>query len=166
MNAAGFHPLISLRSRITPSSATLIDNIFTNNICVPMSSGLLVTSISDHLPVFALIGDLGTPNQRGPQFTMRREFGDEGKARFRDMLKGWDYAPRSESASEDANRFRNEFRDMYNTCFPLIRKKICKIDLLKPWLCDNTFLSKVKEKNRLFSCHLKGGLDQTNHDRL
>jgi hypothetical protein len=40
LNSVGFHPLISLPSRITTDSATLIDNIFTNNICVPISSGI------------------------------------------------------------------------------------------------------------------------------
>jgi hypothetical protein len=147
-------------------SATLIDNIFTNNICESISSGLLVTSISDHLPVFAFIGNSGLHHQHGPQFTMKREMGRESKIRFREMLKGWDYAPHSDSASHESDQFRNEFRDIYNVCFPLVRKRVRKIDLLKPWLCDDAFLSKVREKNQLFSRHLKGGLNQTDTERL
>ena len=52
MNSVGLHPLIALPTRVTSKSATLIDNIFTNDICRPISSGLIYTSISDHLPVF------------------------------------------------------------------------------------------------------------------
>ena len=38
-------------TRITSSSATLIDNIFMNDSSF-ISSGLLCTEISDHLPIF------------------------------------------------------------------------------------------------------------------
>ena len=45
-------PLISKPTRITSSTATLIDNIFTNNLELDMNSGILYTDLSDHLPVF------------------------------------------------------------------------------------------------------------------
>jgi hypothetical protein len=56
--------------------------------------------------------------------------------------------------------------DIYNVCFPLVRKKVRRVDLLKPWLCDDAFLSKVREKHLLYSRHLKGSLNQTDTDRL
>ena len=46
-----FH-LIDRPSRITEYSATLIDNIFSNNFNEKISNGLLINDISDHLPVF------------------------------------------------------------------------------------------------------------------
>ena len=45
-------PLISEPTRITSSTATLIDNIFTNNREQSMSSGIPYTDLSDHLPIF------------------------------------------------------------------------------------------------------------------
>ena len=48
----GFHPLITKPTRITSYSATLIDNIFTNNSEFRAKSGIIITDISDHLPVF------------------------------------------------------------------------------------------------------------------
>lgn len=45
-------PKITRPTRITTHCATLIDNIFTNNIELNMVSGILVNDISDHLPVF------------------------------------------------------------------------------------------------------------------
>ena len=50
----GIYPLIDKPSRITDSNATLIDNIFTNELNSYITSGLLINDISDHLPVFCV----------------------------------------------------------------------------------------------------------------
>ena len=49
-----FLPLITMPTRITQTSATLIDNIFSNRQTNSFESGLIYSSISDHLPVFYL----------------------------------------------------------------------------------------------------------------
>ena len=50
----------------------------------------------------------------------------------------------------------------------LKRVKIRKSDKKKPWLCDDAFLSKLREKNKLYACHLreKDGLSPTDSDRM
>ena len=53
----GLHPIISKPSRITRFSSTLIDNIFTNNIDDTLYSGLLISDVSDHLPIFSVCGN-------------------------------------------------------------------------------------------------------------
>ena len=55
MFSLSFYPLIVKPSRITRDSATLIDNIFANVMDDKIISGLLVTDVSDHLPVFAVL---------------------------------------------------------------------------------------------------------------
>ena len=50
----GLEPLISEASRFGKYSNTLIDNCFTNINIKPDLSGLLVTDISDHLPIFII----------------------------------------------------------------------------------------------------------------
>ena len=52
-----FFPLITRLTRITSNTATLIDNIFTNNTDNQFYSGLLFTDISDHLPMFSVNQD-------------------------------------------------------------------------------------------------------------
>ena len=47
----GFFPCISLPTRITSHSATLIDNFYCNIPCFVESSNVLVDDISDHLPI-------------------------------------------------------------------------------------------------------------------
>ena len=51
-----FVPLISRPTKITSNTATLIDNIFSNNLDHENHafSGLFFTDISDHLPVFTV----------------------------------------------------------------------------------------------------------------
>ena len=51
----GFIPKITLPTRISEHSSTLIDNIFTSNIDERESSGILLNQISDHQMVFTLI---------------------------------------------------------------------------------------------------------------
>ena len=51
----GFIPKITLLTRISEHSSTLIDNIFTSNIDERESSGILLNQISDHQMVFTLI---------------------------------------------------------------------------------------------------------------
>ncbi len=48
------YPIITKPSRVTCHSATLIDNIFTNNMENNIVSELHMNDISDHLPVFVI----------------------------------------------------------------------------------------------------------------
>ena len=52
-----FVPLIDRPTRITAHSATLIDNIFTNHFSPSVLKGIVISDISDHLPVFAYVSD-------------------------------------------------------------------------------------------------------------
>lgn len=46
--------MISKPTRITLKSATVTDNIFTNAVDGKVVSGILITDVSDHLPVFTV----------------------------------------------------------------------------------------------------------------
>ena len=74
MSLLGLHPTISLPTRITPTSATIIDNIFTTDFYRPISSGLLVTDISDHLPIFCFFGETGFHEKQNPIYILKRDF--------------------------------------------------------------------------------------------
>jgi hypothetical protein len=54
MYANMLFPIITLPTRFTWHSATLIDNIFTNDLDNYAFSGLLLSDISDHLPIFSI----------------------------------------------------------------------------------------------------------------
>ncbi len=50
--SSGFLPIIVKPTRITASSATLIDHIYTNNVTATGHSGIIVTDVSDHFGTF------------------------------------------------------------------------------------------------------------------
>ena len=54
MYSMSYYPIITRPSRITSHCATLIDNIFTNDIENNTLSRPLINDISDHLPVFTV----------------------------------------------------------------------------------------------------------------
>jgi hypothetical protein len=62
MVSENYIPYITLPTRITEQSATLIDNIFLHHITVTttieekITSGNLLTDITDHLPNFLMYG--------------------------------------------------------------------------------------------------------------
>jgi hypothetical protein len=65
--ANAFFPLITKPTRITSESATLIDNIFTNVIDHSSSvHGIILTDISDHLPIFHIIQHSSSPETVTP----------------------------------------------------------------------------------------------------
>ena len=50
----GYHPLINKCTRINYTSKSIIDNIYTNNNNIPFINGLLMSDVSDHLPIIVL----------------------------------------------------------------------------------------------------------------
>ena len=63
---------ITLPSRITSHTATLIDNIFSSHVEHSyLRSGLLITDISDHLPIFSISLDHMRTHQRQESLFVR-----------------------------------------------------------------------------------------------
>lgn len=52
MSSRSLYSVITQPARITSTCATLIDNIFTNETDMVINSGLLISDISDNLPIF------------------------------------------------------------------------------------------------------------------
>ena len=53
--AQGFSPKITRPTRSVGNSHTLIDNVFTNNLCKQHTSGILTHQISDHFITFSIV---------------------------------------------------------------------------------------------------------------
>ena len=66
-----FLPLISNPTRLTSYSATLIDNIFTNNLVPSVFSGIILNDLSDHLPAFAYFDDATLKRSTERKIVMR-----------------------------------------------------------------------------------------------
>ena len=55
ITSQGFFPKISRPTRLNQESHSLIDNILTNNLCTPHTSGIITSPISDHLLNFCIL---------------------------------------------------------------------------------------------------------------
>lgn len=53
-----YFPLITRPTRFSANGSTLIDNIFTNCMDDKFSTGCMISDISDHLPVYAILNNL------------------------------------------------------------------------------------------------------------
>ena len=79
---------ITKPTRVTYTSATLIDHIWSNDTMHNVKSGIVYTNISDHFPIFAFYGceKKGVGND-GKTTIKRRNFSEENISHFRACLR-------------------------------------------------------------------------------
>ncbi len=81
LSSHSFYPLINKPTRITDSSQTLIDNIFTNDFS-NHKTGILITDISDHFSVFMVVDQCKSLNSDKSNLTYRRNFSKDKYAKL------------------------------------------------------------------------------------
>ena len=153
----GFFPLISLPTRLTDTTATLIDNIWTNKVDAQMKTGLVTVRISDHLPIFSFTERQRDSEEREGKKKPRRKVTEHRIARFAEQLETWSFdEERAKGVDYNVAKFRNQFRDMYNENFPIAESKKSAKDREKPWLDNDEFKDLIEAKGRLYKRKLKG----------
>ena len=60
MSSFGLVPVIDRPTYVTQQSATLIDNIFTNQTSRSLTGGIVVDDVSDHMSTFCLVKSIHT----------------------------------------------------------------------------------------------------------
>ena len=135
------YPLIHYPTRVSPNSATLIDNIFTNNL-TQLSSGVILDDISDHLPVFCICHNLFF---KGKQHDfLKRVINEVSISKFYRCLEQISWNLDEKDPNLAYNSFLNEFLEIYNKCFPLQKVIIKKKFSTKPWI-DKDLIKKIKK---------------------
>ena len=145
-----FVPLINRPTRVTSSSATLIDDIFTNNhnALVKSYQGIMVTDLSDHFPIFH-INDSFTLDVTDV-FIVKRSFSPQNKQAFLNDLEiaDWNSIHSSEDTQVAFGQFHQMLLRAFNKNFPKRKVKI-KYYNRKPWLSDG-LKNSIGHKNRLY----------------
>ena len=150
--------MITKPTRITAHSATLIDNIFTNNTTVSSKSGLIISDISDHLPIFSIVfGDYLRKDSNS--FTIR-DTSEKRVNEFRHKLENtnWDFSDQANNANDPNtayNIFIDKYTGLFDTCFPFktIKGKALN-SFRKPWL-TKSLLRSINKKNKLYKQYLR-----------
>lgn len=182
-----FLPTIYYPTRITETSATLIDNIFVNSRHHNYSTANVWNDISDHLPVVIHYSTKlsQTPAQTK---TTRRQYNETSIRDFVTALGNTDWSSvcnnfiNYDNPTEIYSNFANKFSHLFETHFPLVelkfRKNKCprkewitkglikscnkKYTLYKKWLLNPNLENKLKYslyKNKLKSVLKKAEKD-------
>ena len=164
MYSCSLFPLILKPSRITIDTATLIDNIFTNEIDSEISSGLLINDISDHLPVFAIFHNFfkNTNDPKQNTLDFKRIKTQETIAALNADLSTQDW--KTVYVNKDPNKayeaFLSILLELYNKNCPL-RKQIVKYKHRnRPWITRG-IENACKKKNLLYKNFLKHRTKET-----
>lgn len=166
LSSHSFYPTITLPTRITEHSETLIDNIFTN-IDTNIQSGNLAVGISDHLPQYMFLKNhrnLSKKTNSAQYYTDWKSFNEE---HFRQEIRNIDWNDALHFYKKDPDY---SFEHFFYTLDNLLKKHLRKKQLSKkqikskPWISRslkksielrNKLLFKLtKEKNTVFKHQL------------
>jgi hypothetical protein len=142
-------PTIYKPTRITEHSATIIDNIFTNNQKT-LNSNIIITDITDHFPTI-LTADHGrnSPPKSRDSHYFKRNHNEHSIRRMKEKLSkiDWQNELKNQDANEDYRTFINMFNDVYNDCIPLKKYKSNNRKEPKfPWITKR-ILKSINTKN-------------------
>ena len=156
LTSHSFMPTIFYPTRITDTSATLIDNIFFNSIMHQFETAIVYSDISDHLPV-AIHINLNLSKNMPTSELKRRKYTPEKVEAFRRELLTIDWNP---VYAEKINSgipagmpiyatFSKMFSGVFERFFPVETFKLSNANLpRKPWIT----------KGLIKSCHRKSVL--------
>ncbi len=156
MYSMALYPKIMRPTRITSHCATLIDNIFTNNIEDSIISGILINDISDHLPVFTIYDRNCRNITLAKKSQYRRVRTEQSINSFKNDLltQSWDAIYQSNNIDSAYEEFLKIFTTLYNKNCPIKQytKKIKKAEC--PWLTKG-LINACSKKNTLYREFIK-----------
>ena len=112
-------------TRITETSRTLIDNIFTDDFSNEHFSGIQYSDISDHLPVFTLLSPKASQSNTSDSYTLKRQFSDKNKRSFltKISIETWVHSLQTEDPNVSYDNFVSKIQTIFNKCFPMRKIK-------------------------------------------
>jgi exonuclease III len=120
-----FLPNINRPTRITSSTASLIDNIFTNFTDTPdIYSAIIISDLSDHFPVIFLRFNQAKCNH--DEYITYRSNSNANKVKFTKKLEELDFKPILEDLDTQRSytTFHQNLTSIYNASFPIKKMKI------------------------------------------
>ena len=156
----GLIPTVTRPTRITKSSATLIDNVFVSqNLCGSYVSSILLNDTSDHLPTVCSISNIKT-NKRVPLYITSRDTRPKNMEALKRQLTehDWTYELSSNSVTECMTRFQETLTESVEYCTPVREHKVnTKQQRREPWLTSGLKIS-IEKNKRLYSKMMHGSV--------
>ena len=122
----GFIQCINKATRISNNSSSLIDHIITNSSQEKITSGVIISDISDHFMTFIQL-PLVRPRDP-PCFVESRVFSGANIGRFRECLGklSWRNVLNTRNVDDSYNLFWTDFKLLYDQNFPVKKTKFNK----------------------------------------
>jgi hypothetical protein len=119
----GLYPLINIPTRITESTASVLDHLWTNIMSMPLKSGVIANPVADHLPVYL---NLGIKNALTEITIEKRFFSEKNIETFNELLNKMCISDilHYRSANKAYNVFIKRYIEIFEKSFP--KKKIKK----------------------------------------
>ena len=113
-------PLITLPTRITSTSKTLIDNILFNQFVPDIKSGNLNVSISDHTPQFSIIPfqNIKLKNKIKSKYIRNFKHSDATTVKGAFDAIDWELDDSQTTVNQDLLKFIDKSNKAINTLFP------------------------------------------------
>ena len=159
-----FYPSIKYPTRIMDTSATLIDNIFLNASNYNVSSAIVYSDISDHLPIILHL-EINIAKIPYHNEIKKRAFTNEGLAKFNEELtnvENWydtfHYCFSDENNTSIAYQsFTNQYKSIFDKHFPINTVKTPhRLAPRHPWMTKGLIRSCIK-KSTLYKKYKKTG---------
>ena len=133
----GMIPTINKPTRITKSSATLIDNIIVSeNLCGSYHSNVLINDMSDHMPTICILDSLKATKKESLNITSRDTCARNVKA-LKDHLNTYDWPSllSNRTVDENVDCINNILSAEIEFCTPVKTRKIPGNKLRRePWI--------------------------------
>ena len=152
----GLFPLITKSTRITDISETLINNIFTNQLDIEHQSGLLISDVSDHLPIFSISSKSDASTNPEIQCSKQRKITNDTISILKAKLtaQDWTTVYESDNVNNAYDTFISIFTKHFNDSCPETTTRNVSRKQYKPWF-TNGLKNACKKKNTLYKKFLK-----------
>ena len=140
-------PTITKPTRVTKSSATLIDNIFiSKNLDVLSHNSCIITEdSSDHFPCVLSLAMLNNEKRREPLYVEYRQINDTVYSNITENLNQNSWSFLEKKNSEDSfNIFHETLVSIYDHCAPVKMLKVSRKKVIRdPWITKGIRLSSI-----------------------
>jgi len=152
----GYIPVILKPTRLTNTSATLIDHIYSSNTRSESTSGIILTDVADHFGIFYIKTD-HSKNPLKSTTTTTRSFCESNISIFKDRLDKIDFSDimLTDCPNEAYTKFMVLYKREFDLSFPVTKKRIHKKYIKRePWISSG-LLTSTRTKCKLLKMKLK-----------
>ena len=161
-------PVTSKPTRISDTRASLIDYFLVNNPTQTLS-GVILTDLSDHLPIFVIYDSYfkGSTSENITHQVSFRLTNEDTLNKLYSMLDSYDFSNLldDDDVNGSVSQLTNIINNCYNICCPMRTKTISHKSKLKPWI-TNEIISNIKLRNSYAVLYRQGKIPRDYYHRF